>query len=197
VSKRKSVESHPGAAVVRDPRALRALAHPLRWSLIEVLIAEQTATATRCAALLGEPVNSCSFHLRMLEKYGYIERVAMKQGRDRPWRLIEQRVSWDPSGEDESVAADELNEMLIEREARRQRAFLRTRGDFPVAWRRAASAQGAYRWMTPKELTAVNAEIEAVFDRYLERHDPAVRPSDARLVRLVCVALPMASTQKS
>ena len=89
------------------------------------------------------------------------------------------------------MAADELNEMLIEREAQRQRAFLRTRTQFPVAWRRAASAQGAYRWMTAAELVACNAEIEAVFDRYRDRHDPLLRPRGARLVRMVSVALPL------
>lgn len=181
------------SSVARDPQALRALAHPLRWSLIEVLLAEQTATATRCGAVLGEPVNSCSYHLRILEKYGYIERVETSDGRDRPWRLVEQKISWGASGEDdgESLAADELNEMLIEREAQRQRAFLRTRTQFPVAWRRAASAQGAYRWMTSAELVACNAEIETVLDRYRDRHDPSLRPRGARLVRIVSVALPM------
>jgi hypothetical protein len=163
----------------------------LRWSLIEVLLAETTATATRCAQLLDEPVNSCSFHLRMLAKYGYIERVEQDDGRERPWRLIDQQVSWDPANDNEALAADQLDEMLIEREAQRQREFLRVRKDLPRAWRKAAAAQGAYRWMTAAELQAMNAEIEAVFDRYADRHDPALRPRGARLVRVISVAIPM------
>jgi hypothetical protein len=176
---------------VRDPRALRALAHPLRWSLIEVLLAETTATATRCAQLLGEPVNSCSFHLRMLAKYGYIERVEQVDGRERPWQLIEQRVSWDPANDDEALAADQLDQMLIEREAQRQREFLRTRKDLPRAWLKAATAQGTYCWTTAAELQTMNKEIAAVIDRYADRHNPALRPRGARLVRVISVAIPM------
>jgi hypothetical protein len=43
-----------------DPKTLRALAHPLRWRLIDLIDSEATATATRCAEILGESVASCS-----------------------------------------------------------------------------------------------------------------------------------------
>jgi hypothetical protein len=41
---------------------LRALAHPLRWKLFDIVFREGTATATRCAELTGESVASCSYH---------------------------------------------------------------------------------------------------------------------------------------
>jgi len=42
---------HGGAGARPDPEglALRALAHPLRWKLIDLLGSEGSATATRCA----------------------------------------------------------------------------------------------------------------------------------------------------
>src|SRR5207248_1770299 len=54
---------------------LRALAHPLRWKLFDIVFREGTATATRCAELTGESGASCSYHLNILGKYGYIEQL--------------------------------------------------------------------------------------------------------------------------
>ncbi|BFU46683.1 ArsR/SmtB family transcription factor [Krasilnikovia sp. MM14-A1004] len=56
-----------------DPRALRALAHPLRVSLLHELHARGTANATVLAAATGKPVNAVSFHLRQLVGYGLVE----------------------------------------------------------------------------------------------------------------------------
>jgi hypothetical protein len=74
-----------------DPKALRALAHPARWQLVDLLGSEGTATATRCAEVLGESVASCSYHLRMLAKYGYIEEAPGRAGKEKPWRLASPR----------------------------------------------------------------------------------------------------------
>ena len=41
---------------ITDPKALRALSHPTRWKLIELLGLEPAATATRCAEFTGESV---------------------------------------------------------------------------------------------------------------------------------------------
>src|SRR5262252_6744738 len=69
-----------------DPRALRALAHPLRLSLLGLLRTEGPLTATQAGELLGESSASCSFHLRQLAKYGLAEEAGGGQRRERPWR---------------------------------------------------------------------------------------------------------------
>src|SRR6266545_2466652 len=70
-----------------DPRAMRALAHPLRLTLLELAGLEGSLTATRAATLTGESSASCSFHLRQLAKYGFLEEAEGGEGRERPWRL--------------------------------------------------------------------------------------------------------------
>ena len=50
------------------------------FELIDRLGSEQSATATRCAEVLGESVASCSYHLGILAKYGYIELVPDQPG---------------------------------------------------------------------------------------------------------------------
>src|SRR5579875_3635314 len=102
---------------LRDPKDMRALAHPTRMALLEVLSLHGELTATQAAALVGESPSSCSFHLRTLAKHGFVEETGSGQGRQRPWRLAHLGTSI-PLFEDpeSSVAADALGAMYIERE---------------------------------------------------------------------------------
>src|SRR5450755_3872470 len=93
-------ESAADQPTAPDPRALRALAHPLRWQLIDLIGSETTATATRCAEVLGESVASCSYHLGILGKYGYIELVPGQAGKEKPWRLASPDQDLSPPGLD-------------------------------------------------------------------------------------------------
>jgi DNA-binding transcriptional ArsR family regulator len=71
-----------------DPRILRAIAHPLRATLLYELFARGTSTATTLAEAVDQPVNSVSFHLRQLAKYGLIEEAegVGSDARQRWWR---------------------------------------------------------------------------------------------------------------
>src|SRR5919197_817830 len=81
---------------LRDPRALRAVAHPLRLQLIGLLRTEGPLTASQAGKLLGESAQSCWFHLRQLEKYGIVEEAGGGRGRERPWLAAqaEQPSQW-------------------------------------------------------------------------------------------------------
>ena len=67
---------------VRDPKAMRALAHPLRMQLIEAIGQSdtRTLTATQASELLGESPANCAFHLRTLAKYGFVEEAGGGRG---------------------------------------------------------------------------------------------------------------------
>ena len=91
--KDEPVASGPGARPesglrqVTDARTMRALAHPVRIALIEALSAGGAMTATEVAELIGESPTTCSFHLRQLAKYGFVEdSQETRPGRSRPWR---------------------------------------------------------------------------------------------------------------
>ena len=51
-----------------DPATMRALAHPLRLDLLD-LLGDGPLTATQCAEATGESVASCAYHLGTLAKY--------------------------------------------------------------------------------------------------------------------------------
>ena len=56
-----------------DSRTLRALTHPVRIALIEALLLGGAMTATEVGEQIGESPTTCSFHLRQLAKYGFVE----------------------------------------------------------------------------------------------------------------------------
>src|SRR5450755_4687742 len=110
-----------------EPKALRALAHPLRWKLIDLVGSETTATATRCAEVLGESVASCSYHLGILAKYGYIELVPGQPGREKPWRLASTEQDLFPPGLDAegTLAAEAATQVFLDHEIARLKDRLR------------------------------------------------------------------------
>ena len=184
----------PGDSVrLTDPRSLRALAHPLRLSLIGLLRTEGPMTATQAAARLDDNVPNCSFHLRQLAKYGLAERAPGADGRERPWRATARSTSWDDDSDDPAMkaATDQLNSVLLGTFMQRAQDYLAVRGDEPAEWRAAAGFGDALVHVTAAELRALTEEIEALIERYAGRaDDPATRPAGARPVQLIQLAVP-------
>src|SRR5215469_11368036 len=73
---------------MEDPRQMRALAHPARIAILMYLGLEGPHTATDCAAVAQLSPSACSYHLRTLARYGFVEedRSAAADSRERPWR---------------------------------------------------------------------------------------------------------------
>ncbi|MGO9295794.1 MAG: ArsR/SmtB family transcription factor [Streptosporangiaceae bacterium] len=172
-----------------DPKALRALAHPLRWKLIDVLGSENGATATRCAELLGESVASCSYHLGMLAKYGYIEEVPDRPGREKPWRLTRPDQQLTPPGLDldGELAAEAALDVFLDHELDRTKSRVRSGSLEPAPWR--PGLQGMTAWLTEAEFVAVKQQLIGVLEQFAPRaRDASLRPESGREVRLFVAA---------
>ena len=102
-----------------DPRELRALSHPTRLALLELLDAEGPMTATQAGELMGESPASASFHLRTLAKYGFVEEAPGGRGRQRPWQITleTQEIREDDLSAEGKIAADAFVELLRERDS--------------------------------------------------------------------------------
>ncbi len=177
-----------------DPAAMRALAHPLKWTLMDVLLVEGPATSTRCAELVGESQANCSFHLRQLARYGLVEEAPSTSKRERPWRLTTTDQSWSPIQPDESRtrAVAELERVFVEHEMTKLMRWERTSASYPPKWRAAAMRSAAQTWLTAAELADLRGRITELLLSYRYRlDDPAMRPADARPVRLLAVGYPL------
>src|ERR1700729_1277013 len=77
----------PKLREITDAQTMRALSHPVRIALIEALTVYGAMTATQVGERIGESSTTCSFHLRQLAKYGFVEEAGGGKGRARPWRM--------------------------------------------------------------------------------------------------------------
>ncbi|SHL01055.1 winged helix-turn-helix domain-containing protein [Actinacidiphila paucisporea] len=175
-----------------DPRALRAYAHPTRMSLVGLLRMEGPFTATRAAELTGESVASCSYHLRILAKYGLVEEADPGgPGREKPWRATAAFTEWPNYSPDPAVAsaADALNAAVAENQFHRLMRALETRHNLPEQWQRAERHTDVMLYLTPEELTALGERFDAMVEEFADRaYDPALRPEGARRVAYLQVA---------
>lgn len=177
---------------VSDPARLRALAHPLRIRLFDLLNDRAELTASECAELVGESPASCSFHLRTLEKYGFIER-AEARGREKPWRLS--APSWDmrpEPGQRASLAAvAEIALMGLDLDVARVRSYFQHIGTEPDEWVQASTFNRATFWATADELAELSRDLQHITDRFAGRQaDPALRPEGARYARMTAITHP-------
>lgn len=70
----------PSRPNLLDPHLVRALAHPLRVQILEVLN-ERQASPNELMDLLGYPLGNVAYHTRVLEKCGCIELVTTERRR--------------------------------------------------------------------------------------------------------------------
>lgn len=183
---------------IRDPKRLRALSHPLRWRLLEIIDSEGTATATRCSEVLGESVASCSYHLKMLAKYEYIEE-APSEGREKPWKLTSREQNFgadDDLSLEGELAREAAGEAFLEFEFTRLKERIRAHTRQPAEWRKASRLMGSSVYLTAAELEELGEAMEKLMDRYLDRWDkPESRPDGARQVRLFTSLFPNSERQ--
>jgi DNA-binding transcriptional ArsR family regulator len=176
-----------------DPRALRALAHPLRISLVGLLRRAGPQTATQAAEQLGESSGSCSFHLRQLARYGLVEEAGGGRGRERPWRATTQFTNWPVVNDepDQQAAACLLNSVIAERYFERLMRWLERKPDEPAQWQHAAHFGDLMLYLTADELRELAEKERALLEPYLDRlTQPELRPPDARVVTYLQLAFP-------
>lgn len=144
---------------------MRALAHPTRLALLDHLHAVEQATATECALVVGDSPSSCSYHLRALGKWGFVEEAPKGAGRERPWRAAASRIEFESDGLEATVLRDEL----VGRQQQRLRDALRREHELAPRWRRATQTSSASIDLTPLELEELGARFEALLDEFRGR----------------------------
>src|SRR3954451_17637636 len=146
---------------VRDPKAMRALAHPVRISLLEALTEHRQLTATEAGEIVGESPANASFHLRQLAKYGFVEQAEGGTGRRRPWKrkhlgMRFTEVHQDP---ETAAAARELSRMWSHRYLARAEQGLEENRSQPDEWRRVTGWNQMGLYLTPEELGELDTAI--------------------------------------
>jgi DNA-binding transcriptional ArsR family regulator len=180
---------------VSDARTLRALTHPVRIALIEALSLGGAMTATQLGEQIGESPTTCSFHLRQLAKYGFVEEAGGGKGRARPWKMTSIGMNISGVGDPETeIAAAALGRLVTDRQIARFQAWTRSMAGYPRDWRKAAGHSEWVLFLTPDELKQLNDELaEVLVSRFRERFtDPSKRPPGALPVEYLLFSYPIA-----
>ena len=163
---------------VHDPRVLRALAHPLRNSLLGLLRADGPSTASKLGQRLGESSGTTSYHLRQLADLGFVEEVpGQGTARERWWRARHRSTRWrtdelvDQPGGREVV--EELTHQSLGRQRRMLAAHAEQREDLEPAWRDAVSLNDWALHLSPAATRELTEELNGVLARWrAEREEP-------------------------
>ncbi|HZP72886.1 MAG TPA: winged helix-turn-helix domain-containing protein [Gaiellaceae bacterium] len=176
---------------LRDPRAIRALAHPARMAIIDALATGDELTATECAALTGLSPSATAYHLKLLERYAFAEPApARSDGRERPWRASRRaQFELDASTAAGAAAAAAVALAYLDRSRAVGAAFMAGAHDEPAEWQDAAALGNADLWLTADELRHLTAELGAALEPYRSR-TRADRPEGSRRVRVTTMAVP-------
>jgi DNA-binding transcriptional ArsR family regulator len=170
-------------AVQLTPESLKALAHPIRVRIIGLLRLEGPATATSLAKRTGESSGLTSYHLRQLEKAGFVvEDAGRGNARDRWWKAAQESTRLDTSGFDEDpetqLAVDAYLGAVARSSWRRLEHWLATSRTWPRKWQESSDLSDYNLSLSAKEAVALAEELEAVVERY--RRDP--KRGDERVV---------------
>lgn len=168
-----------------DPAAVRALAHPLRLQLLDLLRFDGPSTATELGRRIGASSGSTSYHLRQLARYGFIEEAPSRGGRERVWRFRRRRLMLARDGS----GGRELLVQMLSLEAHGLERFLAQ--DEPPAWDAGSFFQTRAFRLTSDELVALRDGIAELLARF-RRAEADDAPADARPVRLLAFGYPAA-----
>jgi len=184
---------------ITDPRELRAMTHPVRLALLEALALNEALTATEAGELIGESATTCSFHLRQLAKYGFVEEAGDAPGRRRPWKLAIRRVQFSSATGDPELGAASvaLENLLVQRWFDRLAQWQRTRTHYAREWQAAAIGLEHLLHVTPSELLGIQEEIVGILDRFQDRvTDPSQRPAQSQPIEFLSFGFPFMGGRK-
>ncbi|MGI8681776.1 MAG: ArsR/SmtB family transcription factor [Mycobacteriales bacterium] len=178
-----------------DPKAMRALAHPVRLAILEQLQRHGRATATGLSAAVDASPSVASWHLRHLAGFGLVEEWdGGEDRRQRWWRATASGFRFEAPADDAeaSAAARQLSRQMFSRCADLPARWLQH--DEPrlePGWRRLAGLSNTGVVVTAEELQSIEEGIERVLAPYVRRKSEEP-PEYARGVRLMRYVLPEA-----
>jgi DNA-binding transcriptional ArsR family regulator len=165
-----------------DAAHLRALAHPLRLQLLEVLQSEGPATASQLARRLGESSGATSYHLRALHRAGMVEEAEQRNARERWWqrapdrRFVPNSIPRDASASERAelqAAHSQIESIFVERDENALLRWMEVRYDLPLDWQDS-------QWIGNFRMWASAAEVREFVQAVLELAEPLRKAPESR-----------------
>jgi DNA-binding transcriptional ArsR family regulator len=168
-----------------DFDSLKGLSHPLRAELFNLLSVHGPATASGLAERLGESSGATSYHLRQLERHGFVREVEGRgTARERWWERVPGSISLSAAEIGDSPAAQSVTRTAL-RQWERQRSellndYLALGFDRLPEWVDSSSIATANLRLTKEQLAEVVASWDAwakeTFAPLRDQNLPGSRP---------------------
>ena len=162
-------------AEIKDAAVLKAVAHPLRRRLLDVLRVDGPAMPSVLARTTGQAVANVSHHLRVLAEAGLIAEAPdlARNRKEHWWRMVDTRLSWNPteftgSAADEATA-DAAESLSLQRQIDLISTWLGSPASRTEPWSQAAFSSDVWLRLSPAELADLSRDLQAVVDRYYGR----------------------------
>lgn len=159
-----------------DAGALKALAHPLRVRIYDLLSERGPQTASTLAALIGETSGATSYHLRALAAHDLIREVPGRgKGRERWWERPKGRIIM-PGPDDTTSPSNRAAAQIVSAEFFRLRHqslmdyLNRSESSVPEEWRDVGLVMSSTLDLTPEQATEVRQQLSDVVDAAIARY---------------------------
>jgi hypothetical protein len=186
-------------SLLSDPRALRALAHPVRLELRSIVGRAGRITAADAAREIGASHALTSHHLHQLAKYGFVRQVEGADGRERPWEITDAPTS--PDGIESQAggpaALAVFEQVTAERAVDELSRWHERRASWAPGWRRYSGVARTTVYLTGAELAELVEDFERLLVRYVDSRpigNVASRPAGSRAVDLTLIVVPQEPT---
>ncbi|MEV7621007.1 helix-turn-helix domain-containing protein [Microbacterium sp. NPDC089321] len=159
-----------------DAGALKALAHPLRVRIYDLLSERGPQTASTLAALIGETSGATSYHLRALAAHDLIREVPDRgTARERWWERPKGRINMPGPAEtmspsNRAAAQIVTTEFLRLRHQTLMEYINRPESEQPEGWKDAGLVMTTMLDITPEQMAELKNELTAVVDAAVERY---------------------------
>ncbi len=178
---------------ITDPRAMRALSHPVRLRILDQLKRYGPATATSLSPIVGASPSVTSWHLRHLAEFGLVRDAdVVADGRRRWWEAVARGYRFAVPDNEAGRAASRLlsSQMFAQYEQLPRHWIDQVAPRLSGPWQRLGGLANTRVALTPDELDQVENAIEELLTPYVLRQDTDGVPANARSVRLMRYALP-------
>ena len=185
---------------ITDPRAMRALSHPVRLRILATLQSGGPATATVLAPVVGASPSVVSWHLRHLSSFGLVRDAEQSRtdGRQRWWEAVSRGFRFAmPSDGSDRESYELLAAQMFQQYDHVPRRWLHdVAPQLDERWSRLAGLANTRIVVTADELAAIDAAIDQVLAPYvLRKSTEEEAPPDARSVRIMRFTLPQGDVE--
>lgn len=168
-----------------DLDQLKAMAHPVRLTMLTRLRLDGPATASSLAAQLGLNSGATSYHLRQLAEAGLVvEDTARGTKRDRWWKAAHESTETAPSdvadAEEHDVLLGAYHGVVAQQAAQQIVQAAAETPELPKEWADLAGASDWNLYLTPDQVRRVKEAVQAIMTETLEQSpDRQDAPADA------------------